>query len=358
MSSTIKPKALPPELERVVALGDSITDGLTYPHLLKQSFIGAGYQEPIVMNAGVGGDRAADMSRRLQRDVISRDPTLVLISAGVNDSIDVEPHYYKSHIVSILDRIGALNIPVLLLTPSLVRCEDEADTPRARRIDAFRSVLRNLAQDRGLRVAEVAQAMQQSRAEGKSQWGSDGIHLDFEGYRALVRAVLDGLGFTDIPVPAAARMEPAPGLLTDWEIRQIGPDETPADAAEVEGVAYGDWQPLKLSQNEINPDWYWDLVREMGVATRLDEMYGGENFMVRTHFSIEHAQALYINAIADNIWLREGNDVWNPVVSLDETPRGWHPAPRAQVDFEPGDYALLLTCKKHFFVSLTANDSV
>lgn len=49
------PRALPPEYSRIVLLGDSITDGLTYPLLLEQAMVDADYQKPILINAGIGG---------------------------------------------------------------------------------------------------------------------------------------------------------------------------------------------------------------------------------------------------------------------------------------------------------------
>src|SRR5687768_1190336 len=72
------PRVLPPEYSRVVLLGDSITDGLTYQLLLEQALIEAGFQNPVLLNAGVGGDTAKGMSERVERDVLARNPTTVL----------------------------------------------------------------------------------------------------------------------------------------------------------------------------------------------------------------------------------------------------------------------------------------
>src|SRR6266550_5310454 len=69
--------------ERIVFLGDSITDGDTYPQLVRQALAEAGKNVPICINAGIGGDTAAGMLKRLDRDVFSRKPTLVTLSAGI-----------------------------------------------------------------------------------------------------------------------------------------------------------------------------------------------------------------------------------------------------------------------------------
>ena len=63
---------------RLVFVGDSITDGHTLPLLVRQALADAKKPVPVVINAGVAGDTAAGMRKRLERDVLSRKPTLVL----------------------------------------------------------------------------------------------------------------------------------------------------------------------------------------------------------------------------------------------------------------------------------------
>ncbi len=57
---------------RIVFLGDSITDGHTYPLLIQQALREAGQPVPLAINAGIGGDTAEGMRARLDRDVLSR----------------------------------------------------------------------------------------------------------------------------------------------------------------------------------------------------------------------------------------------------------------------------------------------
>src|SRR5438876_5404938 len=71
--------------QRIVFLGDSITDGHTYPLLLRQALAEAGKPVPVCINAGVAGDTAKGMRQRLERDVLGHLPTLVSLSVGIND---------------------------------------------------------------------------------------------------------------------------------------------------------------------------------------------------------------------------------------------------------------------------------
>lgn len=73
--------------ERVVFMGNSITDGGHY-----HSFIWLYYMtrfpnmELRIMNAGIGGDTAYDMFKRLDDDVFSKRPTTLITTFGMNDS--------------------------------------------------------------------------------------------------------------------------------------------------------------------------------------------------------------------------------------------------------------------------------
>lgn len=73
--------------ERAVFLGNSITDGGHY-----HSYIWLFYMtrfpnmELRVLNAGIGGDTAYDMYKRLDDDVFSKRPTTLITTFGMNDS--------------------------------------------------------------------------------------------------------------------------------------------------------------------------------------------------------------------------------------------------------------------------------
>lgn len=73
--------------DRAVFLGNSITDGGHY-----HSYIWLYYMTRFpemdlrVYNAGIGGDTAADMLRRLDGDVFGKKPTVLTVTFGMNDT--------------------------------------------------------------------------------------------------------------------------------------------------------------------------------------------------------------------------------------------------------------------------------
>ena len=71
--------------ETIICFGDSLTfgtgagPGMDYPSQLSKMIA-----KPVI-NSGVPGDTTARASKRLQRDVLSRSPDMVLITLGGND---------------------------------------------------------------------------------------------------------------------------------------------------------------------------------------------------------------------------------------------------------------------------------
>ena len=71
----------------IVAMGDSITEGGGY---LKQAdqVLAAQYPDlklQKIKNAGVSGQKAEDMVKRFEKDVVAKKPAVVTISVGIND---------------------------------------------------------------------------------------------------------------------------------------------------------------------------------------------------------------------------------------------------------------------------------
>ncbi len=111
-----------PAGESIICFGDSLTygtgasQGLDYPSQLSR-LIG----RPII-NAGIPGDTTASALARLDRDVLSRSPRIVLITLGGNDMKNRQDRdrafrNLKTIITSIQDRgalviLGGLDVPI------------------------------------------------------------------------------------------------------------------------------------------------------------------------------------------------------------------------------------------------------
>jgi lysophospholipase L1-like esterase len=320
-----------PKPGRIVFLGDSITDGSTAPLLLRQAL---GEQAPVCINAGVAGDTAAGMRKRLERDVLPRRPALVTLSVGINDVLrKVSASDYETDVTAISGRLKREGIPMLLLTPTILGPKNaEAELRLADYIEA----LRRLAAKEGYAVAEVHALMREGRAAGRELLEPDQVHLTFEGYRVMVRAVLDALGHKGIAVPAEPVLEPMAGILRDWKVRAL-PD--------------GEWKALALPQSGKAAHWWFDQERRRGFAVELDKLAGpGKRFAATATLESREAREVYFNTGADlgavtlNGRLLWKSDGWT----------GWHAGKeRIAARLAAGSNTIEIESGAAFFLSVT-----
>jgi lysophospholipase L1-like esterase len=108
---------------RIVCFGDSVTFGwnvrydFSYPYLLEKNLAGK-YPGIKVINCGVGGDTIKEALARIDKDVLSYKPHIVIINFGLNDGMlqkqtrNIEPTaesmYYKKDSFYFLPQV---NIP-------------------------------------------------------------------------------------------------------------------------------------------------------------------------------------------------------------------------------------------------------
>jgi acyl-CoA thioesterase I len=100
----------------LVCVGDSLTAAagidqrLAYPALLQQQL-----SIPAI-NAGLNGDNSAGLAKRLNKDVISRNPEGVIMLIGGNDLLGRLPlDQLEANLDNILSQLKGADIPVLMI---------------------------------------------------------------------------------------------------------------------------------------------------------------------------------------------------------------------------------------------------
>ncbi|MCP5102381.1 MAG: hypothetical protein GY950_03330 [bacterium] len=134
---------------QVVAFGDSTTavrEGIkkVYPRRLAEALAAAkpGFKVEVI-NAGVHGHSTYHGRERFERDVLNREPHLVIIQFGINDScIDVhrgktEPRVrrevYENNLIYFIAALRARECKVILMTPNPVLWTEEITRTWGRR---------------------------------------------------------------------------------------------------------------------------------------------------------------------------------------------------------------------------------
>lgn len=201
---------------RVVAVGSSSTEGIgasapsrTYPAqldaILEQRFPGTRID---VVNKGIGGETAAGTLARLDRDVLSLHPDLVIWQLGTNDALrNVDAKAFGAQAVEGIRRIQASGADLLLLEPQFLP-KQAGNATYAAYVDAVRA----LGAAHGLPVFRRSEVMKYwldtRQFTPATMLSSDQLHMTDASYHCLARLMADAIVPTAIPAiqpPAAGK---------------------------------------------------------------------------------------------------------------------------------------------------------
>ena len=226
----------PPHLKKgdhVVFLGDSITeDGAAERGF--QTWLAvhlrAKHAELAIQlsNAGVSGDKVTDLLARLDRDVLARKPTWVVVHIGVNDvwrGKDGTPKArYEAGLRELAARIAKRGARVVLCTPSVIGERKNGANPWDKQLEEYAGVVRQVAGDLKVPLCDLRQAFIDYLAKhnpddlAENVLTKDGVHLNDAGNRFLAEQLAQRLGLGPLAAaPASEIRAPAP------EARAAGP---------------------------------------------------------------------------------------------------------------------------------------
>jgi len=122
----------------IVVFGDSITHGsfngynnyeAVYWNLLKQKLNQFRDDIPVnIINAAIGGTTAFRSLGRIERDVLSHHPDLIIICFGLND-VNKELSQYTSSLKIIFSKCIESGAEVIFMTPNMLNTYIADDTP-------------------------------------------------------------------------------------------------------------------------------------------------------------------------------------------------------------------------------------
>jgi len=193
--------------DRIAFLGDSITEGgASHPGGYVQlviSGLAANDVEAEWIPAGISGHKSDQMLERLDRDVISKKPTWMTLSCGVNDvwhgANGVPLDAYQKNIRAIVEKAQAAGIQVMILTSTMIG--EDAQNENNVKLASYNAFLRQLAAEKKCLLADLNADMQAAirpaAAGGKQvelQLTSDGVHMGPLGDRLMARGILRAFG--------------------------------------------------------------------------------------------------------------------------------------------------------------------
>jgi lysophospholipase L1-like esterase len=300
-------------VRRILFLGDSLTDGSSYPDYVVNT-LGKLYPEGgfELFNAAGAGDTAGNLRARLAADVLTRDPDLVVICIGTNDcNTGRTPEDYRADLDAVVASLAAAGSRVMLVRPSPF-----GDAAREARFQAYLAAIDAGAKARDLPVADAHGLFLTWMKDGREPLGADGIHHGKDGFECMARAVLEGLGLGDVPLDMDVR--PWPGLLTGWDTSDPVPAGTPPDPAAAKGWKHYDAAALAARQ-----PWWNSPFPKRGAWMPFDDANPKEYAYGRTAFDAPAAgdyelriggspnpQLVWVNG--EKVWEGRRNNGYHP----------------------------------------------
>ena len=171
---------IPEDENRVVFMGNSITEGWTASFFENSSYI----------NRGIGGQTTPQMLLRFRQDVIDLKPKVVLILAGTNDIAGntgpMTLEEIRDNILSMVELAETNGICPIIC--SVLPAYDYPWRPGLKpniKIPKLNSMLKTIAEKKGVPYLDYFSRMTDDRNGLPSKFTTDEVHLTKEGYSIL-----------------------------------------------------------------------------------------------------------------------------------------------------------------------------
>jgi lysophospholipase L1-like esterase len=341
------------DTDRVVFLGDSITDAFVYPRLVRQALLTPGLTAPTFTCAGVGGDTVWAMRRRLQRDVLAYRPQLVVLNTGVNDLFqDVPLKEFEAHLLAIVSELRRARAKLMLLTTLVL---GGAYAERNAELAGYDEVIRRLAMTQSHALADVHALLLDAQRRSERVLDADDVHPNLAGHRLFARAVLDAMGHAALPVPDHLDDPLLPGTVGPWHIGPAPLKAQRLDAETATSLQPGpDWVRVAVPESQPFEPWLQEANRRTGFVQALDRFFpDSKKLRGVAEVACETPGTAFLNTggYLLSAWLN-GEQIFRS--------RGWtgyHAGKeRVPVSLKAGTNRLVIESGMDFFVSLTDSD--
>lgn len=161
---------MPQKKTKVIFFGDSITElgvkdkpykgyVLVTDSLCKAENKGDQYD---FIGSGISGNKVYDLYLRLEEDVLSKNPDVVVIYVGVNDvwhktllGTGTDPDKFEKFYHAILRKLKEKNIKAILCTPAVVGEKTDFSNPLDGDLNRYSNIIRDMAKKNNLPLIDL-----------------------------------------------------------------------------------------------------------------------------------------------------------------------------------------------------------
>ena len=198
----------PQKRKKIIFFGDSITEAGAKPggYIIKMdSLLGAknlkdNYE---LVGAGISGNKIYDLYLRLEDDVLSKNPDLVVIFIGVNDvwhkrtsGTGTDANKFEAFYSAIIKKFSDKNIKVILCTPAAIGEKTDVTNELDGDLNKYCNIIRGLAAKNNLTLIDLRKMFLEynlkNNPENKDRGilTRDGVHFNELGNQLVAEEML------------------------------------------------------------------------------------------------------------------------------------------------------------------------
>jgi lysophospholipase L1-like esterase len=198
--------------KKVIFFGDSITEAGVKPGGYIQKIVDLAAAEKKsdqfeFVGAGIGGNKVYDLYLRLEDDVLSKNPDVVVIFVGVNDvwhkrsfGTGTDQDKFERFYSAIIKKLLARNSKVLLCTPAAIGEKTDFSNELDGDLNQYSTIIRNLAARNNLPLVDLRKAFleydKNANTENKESGilTTDRVHLNEKGNQLVAEEMWKVIG--------------------------------------------------------------------------------------------------------------------------------------------------------------------
>lgn len=186
---------------KIIFFGDSITQaGVSkggYITLMQEDLKSKGLADKYeLVGAGIGGNKIYDLYLRMEDDVLSKNPDVVVLFVGVNDVWHKASHgtgtdadKFEKFYQAVIEKLQNQNIKVLLCTPAAIGEKTDHSNQQDGDLNEYSKIIRSLAEKNNCEVIDLRKDFLaynlKNNPENKDRGilTTDRVHLNATGNR-------------------------------------------------------------------------------------------------------------------------------------------------------------------------------
>lgn len=193
----------PQKKTKVIFFGDSITELGVKPggyvtrvdSMCKQEGKGDQFE---FSGSGISGNKVYDLYLRLEDDVLSKNPDVVVIYVGVNDvwhktllGTGTDPDKFEKFYIAILKKLKDKGIKAILCTPAVVGEKTDMSNPLDGDLNRYSNIIRDIAKKNNLQLIDLRKSFQEylkannPNNDEKNILTYDKVHMNAKGNQFL-----------------------------------------------------------------------------------------------------------------------------------------------------------------------------